>query len=51
VRWTLAGIGAALALASLVVLVLGRVRPDRDDRELRLRIRTGWTLPGSSAWR
>jgi len=46
VRWTLAGIGAALTLATLVVLVIGRLRPDRDDRELQLRIRTWWWIVG-----
>ena len=46
VRLTLAGIGGALTLATLAVLLLGRLRPGRDDRELRLRIRTWWYIVG-----
>ena len=46
VRYTLAGIFAALVIASLVARILQRAKPDKDFRELRLRIRTWWVIAG-----
>ena len=46
VRYTLAGIFAALVIASLVARILQRTKPGKDFRELRLRIRTWWVIAG-----
>ena len=46
VRYTLAGIFVALVIASLVARILQRAKPDKDFRELRLRIRTWWVIAG-----
>ncbi len=42
--WTLAGIGALLVIASVAVAVLGWLHPQRDWRELRLRIKSWWVM-------
>ena len=44
VKVTLAGIAVALIAASAFVRVLSWLRPNRDDTELRLRIRTWWVI-------
>ncbi len=41
---TLCGIAAALLIASILVRIRKRLRPDRDDTELRLRVRTWWAI-------
>ncbi len=41
---TLGGIAIALVVASVLVRVLKKLKPDRDDTELRLRIRTWWVI-------
>lgn len=41
---TLCGIAAALVIASILVRLRKRLRPDRDDTELRLRVRTWWAI-------
>lgn len=46
VAWALAGIFALLVVATLAVWVLGRLRPQADWTELRLRIRTWWVMAG-----
>lgn len=54
VRTTLLLIFAALAAASAVSMLMKRLRPIRDDRELHSRIRTWWIIVGlfasSLAW-
>jgi phosphatidate cytidylyltransferase len=44
VLWTLAGIFALLTLATVIVTVFRRARPDRDYGELWLRVRTWWVM-------
>lgn len=44
VKWTLAGILAALIIASVTWRVLRWRKPGRDYRELHLRIRTWWII-------
>ena len=44
VLWTLAGIFALLVLATAVVVLLRRARPDRDSGELWQRVRTWWVM-------
>ncbi len=44
VPWTLAGIFALLVLATAVVVLLRRARPDRDYGELWQRVRTWWAM-------
>lgn len=46
VRWCLLGIAAALVVASTVTALLRRLHPDRDYKELRLRVRTWWWIVG-----
>ncbi len=54
VRTTLFAIFVALALASVVSILIKRLRPDHDYHELRSRIRTWWVIVGlfasSLAW-
>ncbi|MDH3206291.1 MAG: phosphatidate cytidylyltransferase [Gemmatimonadota bacterium] len=42
----LAGILGVLVTATLVVAVLGRIRPDKDRAEIRARIRSWWYMAG-----
>ena len=44
VLWTISGILALLVVASLIVLVLRRTRPDRDFTELALRVKSWWFM-------
>jgi phosphatidate cytidylyltransferase len=44
VAYALAGVFAALALASLIVWALRRRRPERDYRELGQRVNSWWTM-------
>jgi phosphatidate cytidylyltransferase len=46
VVWVLAGILALLALASLAVAALRRLKPERDFGELAARVRTWWLMVG-----
>ena len=44
VVWSLAGLFAVLTAASLIVFVLVRAKPDKDYRELVLRMRSWWVM-------
>jgi phosphatidate cytidylyltransferase len=44
VAWALAGTFAALAIAAAATAALAGLRPERDYREVRLRIRTWWLI-------
>ena len=44
VRWVFVAVIVALAVASVVVGSLSRARPERDYRELWLRVRTWWMI-------
>ena len=44
VRWVLAAVVVALVAASCAVWLLERWKPERDFRELRLRVRTWWII-------
>jgi len=44
VRWVFVAIVVALLAASVVVELIRRRHPDRDYRELRLRVRTWWII-------
>ncbi len=44
VAWGMAGIVAILIIATVIVFVLGRMRPDRDYTELKLRVRSWWIM-------
>jgi phosphatidate cytidylyltransferase len=44
VAWALAGIFTVLVVATLAVWLLGRLRPQADWTELRLRVRTWWVM-------
>ncbi len=46
VQWTLLGIFAALALSSLGLLLLRRLKPNTDFTQVGLRIRTWWLMAG-----
>jgi len=46
VGWALAGIFGILVTATLVVWLLGRVKPRADWTELKLRVRTWWIMAG-----
>ncbi|QDT02782.1 Phosphatidate cytidylyltransferase [Rubripirellula lacrimiformis] len=46
VRTTILCLFAALAVSSVLTLLIQRVKPDRDYRELRSRVRTWWTIVG-----
>ena len=46
VAWALAGIFTLLVVATLAVWLLGRLRPQADWTELRLRVRTWWVMAG-----
>lgn len=46
VQYTLAAVVAALAAATAVIVVLQRGRPERNYRELWLRVRTWWIIVG-----
>jgi phosphatidate cytidylyltransferase len=46
VQWVFLTVVVALAAATIAVLVLIRRRPERDDRELWLRVRTWWIIVG-----
>lgn len=46
VLWVSAGIFAALALATAIGFLLGRLRPGRDNGELLARIRSWWVMVG-----
>lgn len=46
VRLVLLGVFGALLVASTVSIALVRMKPDRDFRELRARIRTWWVIAG-----
>ncbi len=46
VRTTILCLFAALAVASMVSMLLTRLNPDRDFLELRSRIRTWWVIVG-----
>ena len=43
-QWTMAGIFAILLVATLIVFVLRRVKPERDYAELGLRVRSWWVM-------
>lgn len=44
VCWVFGAVVVALFVATVVVALLGRLRPERDPRELRLRVRTWWVI-------
>ena len=44
VRWTLAGIGGVLVLATIIVQVLVRWKPDADFTSLRQRVNSWWVM-------
>lgn len=44
--WAIAGLFVLLAIASLIVSVLTRLRPERDHSELVARIRSWWVMIG-----
>ncbi|MEX0641759.1 MAG: phosphatidate cytidylyltransferase [Pirellulales bacterium] len=46
VRWVFVAVIVALLVASVVVAVLSRKRPEKDYRELWLRVRTWWLIVG-----
>jgi phosphatidate cytidylyltransferase len=46
VAWALGGVFLLLVLATLAVWLLGRLRPQADWTELRLRVRTWWVMAG-----
>ena len=46
VRWVFLAVIVALVLASVAVAALSRKRPERDYRELWLRVRTWWLIVG-----
>ncbi len=46
VRWSLAGIGALLVLATLIVGALSRWKPDGDFSSLRQRVNSWWVMTG-----
>ena len=46
VAWALAGIFAMLVVATVVLWVLGRLKPQADWSELRARVRTWWMMAG-----
>ncbi|MFO0978248.1 MAG: phosphatidate cytidylyltransferase [Planctomycetaceae bacterium] len=46
VRWTMLGVVIALVVASIAWRVLKMRNPDRDYRELHLRVRTWWVIVG-----
>lgn len=46
VAWALAGIFTLLVAATVAVWLLGRLRPQADWTELRLRVRTWWVMAG-----
>ncbi len=46
VRWTMCGVVIALVVASIAWRVLKMRNPDRDYRELHLRVRTWWIIVG-----
>jgi phosphatidate cytidylyltransferase len=46
VLWALGGVLTLLVLATVVVAALGRMRPERNDAELRLRVRSWWFIVG-----
>ncbi|SFH95466.1 phosphatidate cytidylyltransferase [Planctomicrobium piriforme] len=41
---TLVAIAVALVIASILTRILKRIRPERDDTELRQRVRTWWVI-------
>jgi phosphatidate cytidylyltransferase len=50
VMWALAALFALLVLASVVTFALKRFRPERDYRELWLRVRSWWIMVGIFAF-
>ena len=44
VQWTMAGILALLVLATVLVGILGRLRPQLDLANVRLRVKTWWIM-------
>src|SRR5262245_62802688 len=46
VQWVFLAVAVALAAATIAVLVLIRRSPERDYRELWLRVRTWWIIVG-----
>ena len=44
VRWTLAGIGGVLIVATIIVQALVRVKPDSDFTSLRQRVNSWWVM-------
>ena len=46
VRWSLAGIGALLVLATLIVGALSRWKPNVDFSSLRQRVNSWWVMTG-----
>jgi phosphatidate cytidylyltransferase len=46
VLWIFGAIFVVLAVATVVVWLLGRLKPEKDWTELRLRIRTWWVIVG-----
>ena len=44
VRWTLAGIGGVLVVATIIVQALVRVKPDSDFTSLRQRVNSWWVM-------
>ena len=44
VLWALAGLFAILSVASLIVFLMGRARPDRNYDELRSRVNSWWVM-------
>ncbi len=46
VQWALAGIFGLLVTATVAVWLLGRLKPQADFTELRLRVRTWWIMAG-----
>src|SRR5262245_5027213 len=46
VLWVSAGVFGALALATAIAILLSRLSPERDHRELLVRIRSWWVMVG-----
>jgi phosphatidate cytidylyltransferase len=44
VRWVFVAVAAALVAATVIVVATAKRLPDKDSRELRLRIRTWWII-------
>ena len=46
ILWAFGGIGVLLVAASLIIWVLGQLKPGQDFTELRLRVKSWWIMAG-----